>query len=134
MELRPLRLHAGADLRQALEEATKADAAVAAFVVAGIGSLVNARLRLAGAAQESVVVGPLEILPLAGSLSADGAHLHISVSDQDGRVLGGHVGYGNEVRTTVEVLLAFLPGWQLSRELDAITGYKELVVRRQGSG
>ena len=134
MELRPLRLHAGADLRQALEEATKADAAVAAFVVAGIGSLVNARLRLAGAAQESVVVGPLEILTLAGSLSADGAHLHISVSDQDGRVLGGHVGYGNEVRTTVEVLLAFLPGWQLSRELDAITGYKELVVRRQGSG
>jgi predicted DNA-binding protein with PD1-like motif len=74
----------------------------------------------------------MEIISLAGSLSGDGAHLHMSVSDRDGRVWGGHVAYGNIVRTTVEALIAVLPEWSLSREVDATTGYPELVVRRRG--
>jgi predicted DNA-binding protein with PD1-like motif len=125
LELRPLRLRPGADLRKALEEAGQPGA----FVVTGIGSLVRATIRLAGHHDASVVPGPLEILTLAGSLSADGAHLHMSVADAEGRVLGGHVSYGNEIRTTAEILLALLPGWALAREPDPATGYDELVVR-----
>ena len=30
------------------------------------------------------------------------------------------------VRTTAEVVIALLPGWEFRRELDAATGYKEL--------
>lgn len=130
MELRPLRLHPGSDLRRALEDAARTEFGGAAFVVGAIGSLVAARLRFAAADGESVLAGPHEILTLSGSLSADGAHLHMSVADRDGRVAGGHVGYGNEVRTTAEVLLAPLTGWQLAREFDPATGYAELVARR----
>jgi predicted DNA-binding protein with PD1-like motif len=125
----PMRLPPGVDLRRALEDATKAEGAESAFVLAGIGSLSNPRLRFAGASSETTLQGAFEILSLSGTLSGNGAHLHMAVSDREGRVYGGHVGYGNEVRTTVEVLLECLPGWRLSRELDPHTGFLELVVR-----
>lgn len=127
-----LRLSPGADLRQALEDCLAGQDQSAAFVVSGIGSLGEARIRYAGEATEAGIAGPLEIIGLAGSISPDGAHLHMSVATASGQVLGGHVGYGNRVRTTAEILLVFLPEWQLSREHDAQTGYRELVVRMGG--
>lgn len=127
--LRPLRLDPGCDLRAALE-ATATGATPSAFVVCGIGSLAGARLRLAGHTEDTVFEGPFEILSLSGSLTPQGAHLHMTVADAQGRVVGGHVTHGNTVRTTAEVLLAPLPPhWQLGREHDPRTGYRELVVR-----
>jgi predicted DNA-binding protein with PD1-like motif len=101
----------------------------AAFVLTGIGSLRQARLRLAGKDEPEALEGNLEILTLSGTLSRAGAHLHASVADEHGRVLGGHVLYDCVVRTTAEVLVALLPGWSFSRELDQATGYAELVIR-----
>jgi hypothetical protein len=126
--LHPLRLAPGDDLRAALEALAATHGA--GFVVAGIGSLSVARLRLAGAPEAGAWRGDLELLTLAGSLSSDGAHLHASVSTADGRVIGGHVAPGCVVRTTAEVLVAWLPGWALSRAPDPATGWKELVARR----
>jgi uncharacterized protein len=132
---RPLRLLPGADLRDALQAALAERGAKAAFVVAGIGSLKPARLRLAAAAEAFVIDGDCEILTLSGTLSADGPHLHISVADAQGRVFGGHVVAGCTVRTTAEVLIAWLDGWAFARQADAATGYAELVVRRvEGPG
>ena len=122
----PIRLSPGSDLRRALHAALSPDRA--GFVVAGIGSLSVARLRFAGKKQPAELVGDLEILTLSGSLSPDGPHLHMSVSDADGRVFGGHVADGCVVRTTAEVLLVRLPGWAFARGVDAATGYAELVV------
>jgi predicted DNA-binding protein with PD1-like motif len=128
--LLPARLLPGADLRQSLQTLAQTHAHGSAFVVAGMGSLLVARLRFAGEDAVAELAGPLEILSLSGTLSTAGAHLHMSVSDATGRVWGGHVAEGNLVRTTAEVLLAPLPGWVLTREHDAATGYSELVVRR----
>ena len=125
----PLRLRPGADLRRSLEEAARVSAGGSAFVVGGIGSLVNASLRLADAQSETLLQGPFEILTLSGTLSPDGAHLHMAVADPKGQVLGGHVGYGNEIRTTAELLLLRLPGWTLARQADEVTGFRELVIR-----
>ncbi len=128
MHALPLRLHPGEDLRLALEAALAGSGA--AFVLQGIGSLSVAQLRLAGAGQPTELLGDLEILTLAGSIAPDGAHLHMSVSDAQGRVMGGHVAAGCIVRTTAEVLLAVLPDHRFSRELDADgSGFRELVVR-----
>jgi predicted DNA-binding protein with PD1-like motif len=130
MDALPLRLGPGADLRLALEaEAARHGGTGSAFVIAGIGSLDGARLRYADAPGATVLGGPLEILSLCGSLTPHGAHLHMAVADAQGRVFGGHVVAGNLVRTTAEVLLVWLPGWQLGREPDPATGYAELVVR-----
>lgn len=125
----PLRLAPGQDLRSAIEAAVAASGAQAAFVLQGIGSLDGARLRFAGLPQPSTLEGDLEILTLAGSVAAGGAHLHMSVSDAHGQVTGGHVAPGCMVRTTAEILLALLPGHAFSREYDARTGYPELTVR-----
>ena len=129
MQLLPIRLSPGADLRRALEGLVGRQNTDSFFVVAGIGSLVAATLRYAGEPAGTALAGPLEILSISGSLCSAGAHLHMSVSDADGRVHGGHVCYGNEVGTTAEVLLALLPEGSLTRERDARTGFNELVVR-----
>jgi len=129
----PLRLLPGDDLRGALEAAVAAQGCTAAFVLAGIGSLAQTRLRLAGAEAPHVLDGDVEILSLSGSIAANGAHLHMSVADADGRVLGGHVAPGCRVRTTAELLLALLPDDHFIRDLDPATGYAELVVPRAGT-
>lgn len=128
--IEPLRLAPGADLRDALQAALAARGARAAFVVAGIGSLRPARLRLAGAEAASELEGDSEILTLSGTLSPDGPHLHASLADAQGRVVGGHVLPGCIVRTTAELLVAWLDHWAFAREADPMTGYAELVTRR----
>ncbi len=125
--MQALRLVPGDDLRGAIEAALRVHGA--AFVVQGIGSLSVTRLRYAGMAQPAELHGDMEILTLAGSVSPDGAHLHMSVSDREGRVSGGHVAPGCIVRTTVELLFALLPAQAFSRELDPRTGYPELTIR-----
>lgn len=132
MDTLPLRLSPGEDLRAALVAAVASRGQGAAFVIAGIGSLSDARLRLAAADEATVVAGPSEILTLSGTLGVDHAHLHMSVSDAQGRVWGGHLLPGCCVRTTAEVLIAWLPDWRFTRELDAASGYPELVLRRAG--
>lgn len=105
----------------------------AAFVLSGIGSLSTAGLRFAGAEQPERLTGDMEILSLSGTVAVVGAnsssHLHMALSTSTGQVLGGHVAAGCTVRTTAEVLVALLPEWEFARELDAATGYGELVVR-----
>ncbi|HBU19215.1 PPC domain-containing DNA-binding protein, partial [Hydrogenophaga sp.] len=49
MKTLPIRLTPGQDLREALEAAVRAQGCQAAFVLSGIGSLVDARIRFAGA-------------------------------------------------------------------------------------
>lgn len=126
----PLRLHPGDDLRESLERLCVAHAWTGAFVVSGIGSLGRVVIRFAGRADPDVLDGDFEILTLAGSLTADGAHLHVSVADADGQVRGGHLMKGSRVRTTAEVLVVVTAGWALGRAPDAGTGFAELVVRR----
>lgn len=120
--LQALRLLPGDDLRGALSGRT-------GFVLAGIGSLTQAQLRLAGDAGPTHLDGPLEVLTLSGSLSPDGVHLHASLSDAAGRLWGGHVCAGCVVHTTAELLIAPLPPGSLGRTWDAATGYLELRVR-----
>ena len=128
MELIPLRLHPGDDLKQALESWLELPAGGSGWVVSGIGSLTVAQLRLAGRTEPSVFDRDLEILTLQGSLCRSGSHIHITVADANGAVLGGHLCEGSVVRTTAEVLAARLPQWQLQRAVDPTTGYRELEI------
>jgi len=125
----PVRLRPQQDLRSALQSILADYKVSAAFVLQGIGSLSTARIRFAGMSEATELHDDLEILTLAGSLSPDGVHLHMTVSDAQGRVLGGHVAPGCIVRTTAEILLALLPEHQFSRAPDAQSGWDELVVR-----
>jgi len=128
MQAHPVRLSPRDDLRRALEAELTRLGAQAAFVVQGIGSLEVAQLRFAGADAPTELRADLEILTLAGSLSPDGAHLHMSVADPRGRVWGGHVTPGCIVRTTAEILLALLPAHRFARAFDPASGFNELFI------
>ena len=124
----PIRLQPGDDLRRSLEMLAVRHGATAAFVLAGIGSLRTADVRLAGRPEATTIEGDTEVLTLAGSLAPGASHLHIAVADAQGRVVGGHAGYGCIVRTTAEVLIALLPAWHFSRDPDPATGWNELFI------
>ncbi len=128
MKVVPLRLTPGADLRLALEAWMGAQQEQAGCLISAVGSLSVAQLRLAGAAQATAIHGELEILSLSGTLSPDGAHLHIAIADSKGAVIGGHLCAGSLVRTTAELVIGLLPEFQFRRELDPATGYAELRV------
>jgi predicted DNA-binding protein with PD1-like motif len=131
VRFRVLRLHPGDDLRGSLEDWTRASGVAAAFVAAAVGSLAVAQLRFAGRDAATRIDGPLELLVLSGTLSPDGAHLHASVADADGRMSGGHVLPGCTIRTTAEIVVGVLPDLAFGRGYDPATGYHELLVRRR---
>ncbi len=130
MQTLPLRLFPGDDLRKGVEKALIAGNCNAGFVMTGIGSLKQANIRLAGQDLPEMMIGDFEILTLAGSVSADGAHLHISISDRSGKVIGGHVSYESLIHTTAEIFLILLPDWAFSRKFDHTTGFPELIISK----
>jgi len=134
MKVVPLRLTPGVDLRLALEAWMGAQQEQAGCVISAVGSLSLAQLRLAGATQATAIRGELEILSLSGTLSLDGAHLHIAVAGSSGTVIGGHLCPGSLVRTTAELVIGLLPEWRFRRELDPVTGHAELRISPQDLG
>ena len=130
MRTLPIRLLPGDDLRKGVEQALSRIGGKAAFVIAGIGSLKPACLRLADHDQPEIFPGNFEILTLMGSVAPDGAHLHISVADESGKVTGAHVSYGCIIDTTAEILLVILPEWSFSRKFDQATGFPELMIEK----
>lgn len=127
-----LRLVPGDDLRLALERTTAERGWRAACVLACVGSLARARLRLAGGEEVLEREGPFELVSLSGTLSPDGPHLHASLADARGQLIGGHVLPGCVVLTTAEILLGELADAVFARELDPVTGWRELRVRPRG--
>lgn len=130
----PVRVHAlrlgpGQDLRAELEAFVRARGIRAGFVVSAVGSLREVRLRLAGQEGATPFPGPMEIVALGGTLSAEGPHLHVSVADATGRTLGGHLVPGCLVHTTAEIVIGEAPELEFTRPQDPETGYRELEVR-----
>ena len=131
MKVVPLRLQPGDDLRRVLEAWMDDQEEQAGCLISAVGSLSVAQLRLAGTRKATVIRGELEILSLCGTMSPDGAHLHIAVANSTGSVIGGHLCSGSLVRTTAELVIGLLPEWRFRRELDPATGYPELRITRR---
>lgn len=103
----------------------------AASVISAVGSVRDGFLRYSDKNELTKISGPLEVVSLSGTLSMHGMHLHASLSDQNGKTLGGHFGEGNTVHTTLEVVLAEYPELIFRRPFDESTGYKELAVEKK---
>jgi uncharacterized protein len=134
MKTYALRLHPQQDLKQALEVFRRDHALQAGCVLTCVGSLRRAAIRFANQPDTTLLDGKFEIVSLVGTLSPEGAHLHISLSDGRGQTVGGHLQEGALIYTTAEVVLGELDDLTFSRPVDAETGYDELAVQPRGPG
>jgi len=126
-----IRLHPGDDLKKSIENYVREKNICSGALLTCVGSLQYAILRMANARTAQHLNGKFEILSLVGTLSEQGCHLHISLSDENGHVTGGHLLEGCLVFTTAEIVLVELPDIIFSREKDQSTGFKELVITRK---
>ena len=100
-------------------------------MLTGVGSLTDVTLRLANQEGPTTYRGHFEIVSLVGTLSVNGSHLHLSVSDSTGRTIGGHLLDGCKIYTTAELLIGVMPSLAYVREPDPTFGYRELMVRKK---
>ena len=126
-----LRLKPGQDLREELEKLTKAANIRAGFILTAVGSLQKASLRLAGQTDTSTFTQKFEIVSLTGTLSTDGVHLHVALSDAEGKTTGGHLVAGSIIYTTAEIVIGEARDLIFTRETDERTGYKELKIHKR---
>ncbi len=100
----------------------------AGAIVTAVGSLEQFNIRFANCAEGTSKKGHFEIVSLVGTFSDSACHLHLSISDNKGKTIGGHVLDGNLVYTTAEIVLIKLTDFEFRRYVDAIYGYRELTV------
>lgn len=123
------RLGPGADLRESLLQFAQKYQLQAATIVCAVGSLTKAHMRLSNHQQGTVFEGPFEIVAMTGTLSSTGIHMHLSISDGEGKTLGGHLLSGCLVHTTFEGVLLESEQLIYCRKVDPQTGYLELQIQ-----
>jgi len=107
MDSLPLKLNSGSDLRLSLE-AIGLDSKKPGFVLGVVGNLSRACFQCPGRSKPTVLEGNLEIITLNGTFSPDGVHLHLSISDGDCNVWGGHLEIGSLVLKGADLLVGFV--------------------------
>ena len=105
----PLKLGPGSDLRRSLEQLAVQQNA-SGFVLGVVGNLSRAAFQCPGRTGPTVLQGDLEIITLQGTVSPQGVHLHLSLSDGDCQVWGGHLEHGTLVLKGADLLVGFLVG------------------------
>ncbi|XP_031148946.1 bifunctional protein GlmU-like [Sander lucioperca] len=137
LQVHAVRFGPGQDLLGSLQAFVEERRLRAPFIITCVGSVTKATLRLANATAENTneviqLSGRFEIVSLVGTLNRD-AHLHICLSDAEGKTVGGHVLGDLEVFTTAEVVVGEALGLHFTRDMDERTGFPELVVQLRKS-
>ena len=131
VSIHAFRLKPGQDLKKEIETYVQRHKTEAGWVMTCVGSVMQYHLRFANQPNETKTNGHFEIVSLVGTVSINGSHLHMSVSDSTGKTIGGHLPDGNLIYTTAEIVIG--EGKQLifTREKDDTTEWEELQVRKK---
>ena len=127
------RLKSGQDLFDSIQAFAGEKHVEAGCILSGVGSLTYAALRLANRDLPSAYDGHFEIVSITGTVSIHGSHLHISISDGDGKTIGGHFESGCKIYTTAEIVIAAFDDVIYKREFAEDSGYDELAVYAAGA-
>ena len=123
-----IRLKPGMDLKKSIQSYISDHNIQAAWIVTCVGSLTKYELRLANQPYTSSDSGHFEIVSLTGTLSSNGSHLHMSISDSTGKTIGGHLADGNIIYTTAEIVIQSDSSFIFKREKDGTTPWQELQI------
>lgn len=123
-----LRLLPGEDLIAGLRAQMARHGLQAAWIAGAVGSLTHANLRYAAQPDGTLLEGAFEVIALGGTLDPECEHLHLSISDKQGLMRGGHVLPGCRVRTTLELVVGELEAYRFGRVPCPQSGYEELLI------
>jgi len=128
MKIYPLRLKPNQDLRQSLKNFANQENIKAGFILSAIGSLKQAKIRFANQQSSTILIDKFEIISLNGTIATSGVHLHIAISDKEGKTIGGHLDDECIIYTTGEIIIGTTEEFIFNRTIDEQTGYKELEI------
>ncbi|KAF3884729.1 MULTISPECIES: PPC domain-containing DNA-binding protein [Nostocales] len=131
MRIYPLRLKPDEDLKQSLKNFASLKNIKAGFIVTAIGSLKQAKIRFANQDNSTLLADKFEILSLNGTIATTGVHLHIAISDRQGKTIGGHLDCGCIIYTTAEIVIGISEEYAFLRTPDEQTGCYELEIIRK---
>jgi len=123
-----IRLKPGQEVKTELARLAKEKGLKAASIVSAVGSLTDVGLRLANMPDTTRYSGHFEVVSLSGYLAENEFHVHMAVSDGEGRTFGGHLMDGNIVYTTLVVVIEEHLRYSYRREFDPASKYDELVI------
>ncbi|WP_411871249.1 PCC domain-containing protein [Vulcanococcus limneticus] len=103
----PLKLGPGSDLHRSLVQLGRAQNAPG-FVLGVVGNLSQVAFQCPGPGGPTVLQGDFEIISLQGTVGPEGVHLHLSFSDGDCQVWGGHLEPGTLVLKGADLLVGVL--------------------------
>lgn len=144
MKLHTIRITSGRDLKTELENFAKANGVKAGFIITCVGGVNRAILRSADvepgkpSKQNTLTFtgsneNNFEITSLVGTISINGVHLHMAISDKDGKSFGGHLKEGTIIYPTAEIVIGEDDQTTYTRVLDKETGFLELVIDRRAN-
>jgi uncharacterized protein len=122
------RLKPGQDLKKEILQYVKEKQIKAGWVSTCVGSLTNYNIRFANQPEGNSGSDHFEIVSLTGTVSVNGSHIHISISDSTGKTIGGHLLDSNIVYTTAEIVILSSDDFIFKREKDGTTEWEELQV------
>ena len=125
------RLKPGEDLRQSIEAIVKEKNIEAGWINTCVGSLTDYTIRFANQQEGIRGSGHFEIVSLTGTVSVNGSHLHISISDFAGKTIGGHLLEGCKIYTTAEIFIGSTEAYEFKRQKDGTTDWEELQVNEK---
>ena len=122
------RLKPGQDLKKEIEKFVTENQIQAGWISTCVGSLTQYNIRFANQPNGSTDSGHFEIVSLTGTVSTNGSHIHISISDSTGKTIGGHLMDGNIIYTTAEIVILSSDEFIFNRKKDGTTPWEELQV------
>lgn len=123
-----IRLKPGDDLKKSIQAFVDANQIEAGWIASCAGSLTDYHLRFANQPNGSKGKGHFEIVSLSGTLSTNGSHIHLSISDKTGNTIGGHLLDECIVYTTAEIVIQSTSSLVFTREKDGTTEWPELQI------
>jgi len=122
------RLKPGQDLKKEILQYVTEKQIKAGWIGTCVGSLTQYNIRYANQPEGNTGSGHFEIVSLTGTVSINGSHIHISLSDSTGKTIGGHLLDSNIIYTTAEIVIQSSDDFNFKREKDGSTEWEELKV------
>jgi uncharacterized protein len=129
VKIHALRLKPNQDLKQEIEAFVKKENIEAGWIMTCVGSLTQVNLRYANQPEGTKSNGHFEIVSLVGTVSVNGSHIHLSMSDSLGVTKGGHLLDENLIYTTAEIVIGESKTHVFTREKDGSTPWEELQIK-----